>query len=500
MDLPSEDLRSPGSRERPVPWMRWGLQLLTVLPFLLVGVVVWKVFFPASMPYDAVNQFGQAWTGTFYDWHPPLMAVILRLFLKVGRSVGALALVLCLAMLLGLRALSIAWLRAFFGLRFPPLWAGWIAVLVMLLLILPLSPLVFYLMTFWKDSWSALILLWICAVSFQIVSEPPEGGGKRLHWLRVLVLLALSAAFGLVRHNALVVLPFVGLVLWDATRRISRKLAVGLLLAPLAAFVVSEVVLYRMFDIQRSHLEVHLAAFDLVGVCARDAEVCEEIPLIRQHILVPNLRERYVPGNIVYSFWVEPHILDPAVYGQGRRLAVEYLRTAWRHPVLLAKVKYQAFHNLLGFVGPYVYYYHGIVENEYGLRPNERFAPVRTRLDELLQASASHRYLRLFSAVHMVWIAANVVWIVVLLASPRRRLALVLLLPLVFYLSYLGSTPAADYRFMYPSTLTLQVLTLAWVFGLPVRWWAARSGPPGSVRHRRYPRAWRRFFVSSPPL
>ena len=60
---------------------------------VVLGLILWRVFFPALMSYDSVIQFNQAWVGRYNDWHPPLLAVALHLFLKAGRNIGALMLV-----------------------------------------------------------------------------------------------------------------------------------------------------------------------------------------------------------------------------------------------------------------------------------------------------------------------------------------------------------------------------------------------------------------------
>ncbi|HEX9944065.1 MAG TPA: hypothetical protein VGG03_18795, partial [Thermoanaerobaculia bacterium] len=414
---------------------------ITKLLLLALGLVLWRAFFPGILTYDSVTQFRQAWEGRFYDWHPPLMAVTLHLFLKAGRNIGALVLAQCLAGLFGVRALAITWLRVFFGPQASLRWADGIAALVVLVLLLPVSPLPFYLVTFWKDSWCAVILVWMCAVSLQLASEPPAGGRTRL---RIVLLLILSAAFGLVRHNAVVTLPLAGLVLWTATRRVSRSVALGLLtLAPLVALAASEAVLYRVFDIQRSHLELHMMAFDLVGVCALDEEACEALPYTRSFVRVPNLRERYIPGNIALTFWTEPQVFDPSALWNAGSLQNEYVRAAWEFPDLLARVKVEAFVRLLGLDGPHGLIYTGVEKNEYTLRQDPRLEPLRDRWAAVTRAAGDSPSLRLISGVHLVWIAVNAVWIAALLSSPGRRpLVLVLLLPLAFYFSYLLAAPA----------------------------------------------------------
>ncbi|HSU82919.1 MAG TPA: hypothetical protein VLR69_10895, partial [Thermoanaerobaculia bacterium] len=94
--------------------------------------------------------------------------------------------------------------------------------------------------------------------------------------------------------------------------------------------------------------------------------------------------------------------------------------------------------------------------------------------------------------VHLVWILVNVAWVAGLLAAWRRAreerygfLAVLMLVPLAYYLSYLAATPGHDFRYMYPATLLVQCVTASWLLGE----WAARTrarrrsmtpGPMGS--------------------
>ena len=446
-------------------------RLISKLLLVVLGLILWRVFFPALMSYDSVIQFNQAWVGRYNDWHPPLLAVALHLFLKAGRNIGALMLVQCLAGLFGLRALVLAWLRAFFGSAVPPGRAEGIALLVVLVLFLPVSPLPFYLVTFWKDSAAAVLLVWTCAVALPLVGREEEGGSGRLPWLRIAAVTALSVALGMVRHNAVVVLPAAGLVLGYAVARSSRRLAAAMLLAPLLAFVVCEAALDLAFHVRKVHLERQMMAFDLFGMCALDARVCDSIPYVRSAFRLPEYRRRYVPGDLGVSFWAEPALVDPKIRWDGDRLRAEYLRTAGGFPGTLARVKLEAFATLLGFHEPVVFFHQTLDANKYGLRLNERFAPVREGLADLVRAAGKSPGWRLLSGVHVIWLVADCAWIVFLISSRRRPLALVLLLPLAFYLSYLPATPAHDFRFMYPATLAVQAITFASLFAL-----AQRSG------------------------
>jgi hypothetical protein len=450
------------------------------LVLLALAAIVWRVFFPALMSYDSFVQFREAWAGIYDDWHPPLMAIVLHGFLKLGRGIGAVMLVQCLAGLFGVRALVLAWLAAFFGPAVPPRRAEGIALLTVLLLVLPVSPLPFYLATFWKDSWAAVLMLWTCAVSFRLLSESLEAdaAGSRRLWPRVLALVALSAALGMVRHNAVVTLPFAGLVLAMAVRRASRALALVMVVVPLLVCAAAERAIGAVFHVREVHLERHMMAFDLLGVCALDAKACDAFPFFERHIVAADYARRYVPGDMGESFWSGPPVLDPDVTRHAGLLRAEYLRAALRFPALFARVKLEAFAPLLDPRETHHFIYLGMDPNEFGLRLNPRFAPLRAGLTRLtVEAGEKNPLLRPLSGIHLVWLVAAAVWIAALLASPHRRpLAVVILLPLSFYLSYLLATPAADYRFMYPATLAVQVVTVAWAVGaLPRR--PARGSP-----------------------
>ncbi len=49
-------------------------------------------------------------------------------------------------------------------------------------------------------------------------------------------------------------------------------------------------------------------------------------------------------------------------------------------------------------------------------------------------------------------------------------------LPLVYYASYLPPATTSDYRYMYPATLLLQVITALIIIGSGVRWISGRRG------------------------
>ncbi|HEY4592152.1 MAG TPA: hypothetical protein VIJ61_07070 [Thermoanaerobaculia bacterium] len=248
------------------------------------------------------------------------------------------------------------------------------------------------------------------------------------------------------RHNAIVVLPVTGLILATALWRRSRAAGAVLALVPLLACLLAERAIDAAFDVQPRHLERLMMVFDLAGVCAEDARACDELPYIRRQAGSGDLAGRYVPGDMGRSF---PHgilVRDE----DAATLRGEYLRAVRRFPGPLARVKVEAFAPLLDPNGARMVIYRGLDANEFGLRLNPRFAAVREWMTgATVWAGEQSPLLRPLVGSHLIWFLLNVLGIGFLLAAPGRRpLALALLQPLAFSLSYLLATPEPDYRFL----------------------------------------------------
>lgn len=217
-------------------------------------------------------------------------------------------------------------------------------------------------------------------------------------------------------------------------------------------------------------------ALDLVGLCAEAESVCRGLPLVRRHLRSPGALSRYRPGDLGSIFWEEPVLLDPAILGEPVRedLAAEYRKAALGHPLLLAELKAKAFWRTLGTHGTFYFFHNGLMDNPFGLVLDERFRSVRERLAAWTQRGVQPGCpLRWAVGVHLVWVAANGLWIAGLLLASRRlpegrhlrSMALFLFVPMAYYGSYLLATTAPDFRYMVPPTLMIQCLTLAGAAG-----------------------------------
>jgi hypothetical protein len=434
---------------------------------ILIALGIWRIFFPGLMSADSIDQYGQAVTGNFNDWHPPLLAIAIKVVLGLGGGIGLLMLGQCLAGVFGLRALARAVLELFHP-EAEPRRIAWRSFAVLVVLLVPLTPLAFYLMTLWKDAWAAVLMLWIGALALDLFQR---GATHR----RIFGIVGCSVLLGLVRHNAVVILPVVGLLLWMGVRRagVSRASALAFAASPLVLYVLANPVMYALFHVRKFHTDSAVMALDLVGLCAEGSAVCDRLPWTRAHILDPGALAHYRPGDIGFIFWDVPKHVDPAIRGDYPRLRAEYFRAVEEFPGRFARLKVEAFETLFGLDRTFYFFHPSIVDNPYRLTLNARFAPVRERLIAVTTEVAAHPVLRWVSGVHLVWMIVDLAAVVGLAViawrsgkAKYRDLAAVLLLPLGYYLSYLAATPMFDFRFMYPSTLMVQCVALSWLLGL----------------------------------
>lgn len=441
------------------PRWRSAADLLPAVLAAAAGAAVWAVFRPGLLSFDSIAQYSQAVRGQYTDWHPPLISVTLHFVLALGGSLSRFMLVQSVAGAVGVWAFSGAVLRQLFGDRLSRRRIGWLALLVLALLLVPVSPLAFYLMTFWKDAWAMVLLLWIGTLALGLAQRPSGA--------RIAALVLLAAAYGMVRHNAVVTLPFLGLFLAvEAGRRLSRGAALALAAAPLALCLAGAALVDAAFDVEERHPSSQVMVFDLAGLCAEDRSTCGEAPLFRRHLRAPDLAARYRPGDLGSIFWEEPvavdsYIIHPKLHGE---LAEQYRDVVTDHPLLLAEVKAESFWTLLGTEETDYFFHDSVPENRFGLRLQPQLAGVRETLSAWGRRTAAGG-LRWIAGVHLVWLAVNVLWIAGLALRGRWTLALLLLVPLAYYLSYLLAATVQDYRFMVPSTLFVQCFTLAAALG-----------------------------------
>jgi hypothetical protein len=168
-----------------------------------LGIFNWAVFRPAIMSPDSLAQFEEALANRYSDLHPAIMAIMLHWSFRFG-GLSRLMLCQCVAGTIGVFALANSVLRLLnFGRRSPA--DPWIAVGILTFLLIPISPLAFYLMTFWGDAWVAVALVWVSSLLLETRQDDRSGPRTPYHIIALAVLCGFCCA---IRHNAIAMLPF----------------------------------------------------------------------------------------------------------------------------------------------------------------------------------------------------------------------------------------------------------------------------------------------------
>ncbi|WP_126516709.1 hypothetical protein [Sphingobium amiense] len=222
---------------------RWPL-----LTTVLLAVLSLAIFWPGVVSFDAVGQYGQAMTGRYDDWHPPIMARLWSLFRPEIWRAAPMLIVQVTGYWIGLGLIAEAlsgWRRAAafaIGL-FPPL-LGWQAVIV-------------------KDSQLMAALL----LATGIIVHSRLRGRIMAQWQLALAYILIAYAL-LVRANALfAIVPFAVLIAARGSIRVRHGVAI---LAALAmALTLGPVVNHRLLGARDSGVQRTVPLYDLAGIAVR---------------------------------------------------------------------------------------------------------------------------------------------------------------------------------------------------------------------------------------
>jgi len=254
-----------------------------------------------------------------------------------------------------------------------------------------------------------------------------------------------------------------------------RRAAAVVAVAPILLFVTTEASLRVAFDVRHSNVADAVREIDLVSLCAAHTSSCRSLPWTWANAGTrPALLEAWRRDDVL-ELWRQMKPLMSDAGTQPELVRADYER-AWRSlPLAMIDTKLRAFARLLGVRHTWNVAQTTIVHNPFGLAFGPRGAHAREWLVDSTLAVATHPLARWLFDVHLVWLLVGVGWVVALLLGWRRRgrdlatshagssvpIAAVMLLPLAYYASYLAAAPTEDHRFMMPSTLFVQVVSMA---------------------------------------
>lgn len=452
---------APFSGARPAS--SWHDHAGVLLMLLTAGLFAANVFlhYPGTMSNDATNQYAEALSGHYTDWHPPVMAWLWSLLRVAGDGPAPIWLL----------HLAIYWTG--FGLLADGIRRSGHPRLALLAALAGAFPPFMYLNAIvLKDV--GMAASWLAAVAW-------------LFWFRtqqrrvpvgVAVLVVVLLLYGtLVRSNA----PFgLGPLLLYAIAparwlRNSRLIVAALVIAVLA-IPVSQLANRVLFHPEAMHAEQQLFVYDLAGIAAheRDPRLLEP----RATMTAADLKTCYTP------FWWDSfsawgrcaalvHRPDNSHATLSEGLTSQWLKTIASHPVGYAVHRLKHFNSSLMFVVPLK---HLRLTPEYrgddpAFKPFEVFSESNVRFD-------------LVRKNPLFWPVTWLVWGVFLLVFVGRESATApVLLARALTVSALGYSGAylvigiaTDMRYHYWSMLAVVAATLV-TLPLLGRAWRARSAP-----------------------
>lgn len=474
--------------------------LVQYILLFIIAIIIWQIFYPGLMSPDSLAQYEQAKAGRFDDWHPPIMSIFLSGLMLLGGDIGLMMLIQCTASLFGLRSLIIRTLRFFSNGALSIEKAQWMATIGTVIFLLPfLTPFMFFSIIYWKDAWLAIIALWV--VSFILWLFENFDQIQKKSYFKLLIWLSLSSAIlVLIRHNALVVLPVlclsVGLL---AKNKLGKKwLVMGIL--PFILAITLNPLINFIFDVGRTYTGNTVFASDMAVFLKLYPELDNEFPLSARHKNAPtvlltddggvwNETTEGIPcpymnkkicdsemplacfGNKENTINITGNDCYMPVGNDNKLLKEEYYKAIKTHPIQLLHAKIYLFGQML-----HPRYWEPIAVsceisgNPMGLKLSDNFVSVREKLCKLNHETAHKKYFNWISGIHPFWLIINVIFLLYFSIKFifRRESSILLtilifLLPLFYYLSYILAATTPDYRFMYPSTLLMQVFTLAFI-------------------------------------
>lgn len=195
--------------ERRVFWLVSGLAFGAL-------ICVFMKYYPGGVSYDAANQWIQAQTGEFNNWHPVFHTLLIWLVTRVHNSYPFAVLVqlACFSLALGYAAAALRRLSV----------PGWLAAAAAVLITLS-DPVKNGLMYLWKDDAMTIG----CLILFGQCVHLLNTGGKWLDKPRNAIAFGLALAFTtMVRHNAILfTLPLLALVIGCYGLKHRRNLIAG---------------------------------------------------------------------------------------------------------------------------------------------------------------------------------------------------------------------------------------------------------------------------------
>ncbi|MFT3728880.1 MAG: hypothetical protein QM759_13740 [Terricaulis sp.] len=323
------------STNKPV-WDKWVHTACALFGFALSA----DAFYPGIFTPDSLEQFSQAQSGEFGDWHPPAMAALWRALNAIHLGPELLFFLHLALFWSGVWMIADALVRR--GWRWGALFP-----------LIGLLPFVFnFLGLLWKDVAVACAWTFAAGVAFRRMAR-----GKKLNALEHTAVWLAFLYGALVRANTIFAAAPLALYLLSGdifTRRLWPQLA-ALVLAPALILSATAFVNHTVLQADAEHPEDSLFLFDLVGISrATGAQLVPGPWTPQQAALIPTcyhpdkwdwvgmgkcefltstLDDRHIWGTpVVRQAWIQAIATHPATYA-AHRLAFSNEILRWLGPI-----------------------------------------------------------------------------------------------------------------------------------------------------------------------
>jgi hypothetical protein len=221
-----------------------------VIAMIAVGFgLTLLVFYPGVWTYDARFVYQDIAKGFRGDWQSPAMTVLWSLIDPIAPGAGSMFLLIVTFYWLGFGLLAFALARR----------SVWLAVALVLLALSP--PAFVFIGTLWRDVLFASTWLLAAALAFAVADRDPK--------LRVpiqVLALGLLALGVLLRPNALIAAPILGVYIGWPAQFSWKRAAIVFVPAVIGLFGLVQVVYYGALGAVRQHPQQSIMVFDLGGI------------------------------------------------------------------------------------------------------------------------------------------------------------------------------------------------------------------------------------------
>ncbi|CAN5170426.1 hypothetical protein BH10PSE16_BH10PSE16_06830 [soil metagenome] len=415
--------------------------------------------YPGTMNNDSVNQYGQAISGRYTDWHPPVMAWLWSWLRLAGNGPGPLLLL----------HLALYWLG--FGLLADGLRrAHYLRLAVLMAIAGAFPPFLYINATVVKDV--GLVASWLAAVGLMFWFRVQRRPIPFAWWGAIAALLTYGT---LVRTNAVFA---IGPLLVYALAPPGWLRSVRLIIAAMAIAIVAIPVTVQanrwFFNPSATHPEQSLFLFDLMGMAAYEKDPSLIEP--RATLAARELRACYTPyWWDSLSPWgrcsAKVHRLNGDNDKITEGLALQWAQTILRHPAAYAAHRLKHFNSSLLFAVPLK---HIRLTPEYRT-DDPAIAPLEVVTSRDVQFDLLRKNPFVWPVTWLVWGAFVLVFIRRENPSSMVQLARVLIVSALGYsCAYLVIGVATDMRYHYWSMIAILVASLL-VLPLLAQGWHRRS-------------------------